>query len=816
MIPWVLTPTLTHARWFARAVAWVLAITATISLIGIALDWSVAIQPLSAWPPLTLVGAGGLLVSAMGLESLARDDGRSLRFAALFGLLVAAFGVIALARRGAFPTPFQATLQTAVTLGVVGLTLAIAAFCRRALGQVALGTGGFVLLALGLASVFVRLVGVSSVFGDGSFGSTPVQIAVGAILTGAAFILLVWTGEPLEGAFPDWIPVGVVLAGVVSTGFLWQALSVRESADVRRLVRHALSGEQAALRREVDAIARLLRQASQWSDSEVGVDERSVRLVELLRDIPGLQAIALLDSSGAPAAFVPTTADIGELVLAMRAAPPPSFAEPVRYLPSRGGTNRFVVHAPACRNGRCQGGTAGLVSTDQLFNRTAGERTSGFVFSITAANNRVPPADWQQSVLLDFGAVHWTLSARPSAATLAATRSSLPEIVLILGLALTAILHLTLLLGDSAWRNARTVERLRLSEALDRATDAIWEWDTQTGRMERSAQLWRHLGYDLGGLKQSFTEWTELIHPDDRDEVVRKLLAHAFDGHEGFEAEYRVATSDGEWHILADRGRAVERDLGGRAHRILGITADVTAGRRAEQALREIDALTTMGRVAAKVAHEINNPLAGIQSAFMLIKAAIPKDHPDFHYTGAIEREISRIGAVTRQLYETYRPDPEDGSGTSVGTLVRDATAFISQVNRSAGVNFDVMIDTLPTVLPLSGAVLRQIIYNLVQNAVDASPVGGRIMVVAEVEGRELVMRISDQGPGVSPELRTRIFEPFFSTKGRSRTSGMGLGLAMVSRSVSSAGGSIEVDDAPGGGACFHVRLPLPKKGTLA
>jgi signal transduction histidine kinase len=113
-------------------------------------------------------------------------------------------------------------------------------------------------------------------------------------------------------------------------------------------------------------------------------------------------------------------------------------------------------------------------------------------------------------------------------------------------------------------------------------------------------------------------------------------------------------------------------------------------------------------------------------------------------------------------------------------------------------------------VVPVSGALLRQIVYNLVQNAVDASPFGGTVDIVGKVERGHLILAVLDQGDGVPLELRHKIFEPFFTTKDATvRTSGMGLGLTMVARSVSAAGGTIVVDDVPGGGARFTVRLPL-------
>ncbi len=237
---------------------------------------------------------------------------------------------------------------------------------------------------------------------------------------------------------------------------------------------------------------------------------------------------------------------------------------------------------------------------------------------------------------------------------------------------------------------------------------------------------------------------------------------------------------------------------------------DVTERRRVEASLREVDTLTTMGRVAARVAHEINNPLAGIQSAFLLIKDAVPGDHPHHPYVGSIEREIERISRVTRQLYETYRPEQDVTGTSSIHLVVSDAVAFLEQVNRSREVRIVTDLAGAPGTVPVPAAILRQIVYNLAQNAIDASPPGGEVQIAAAANAATLQLTVRDQGPGVPEDQRELIFEPFFSTKGKAlKTSGMGLGLSLLRQTVSAAGGTITVGAAAGGGAEFVVILPL-------
>jgi PAS domain S-box-containing protein len=497
----------------------------------------------------------------------------------------------------------------------------------------------------------------------------------------------------------------------------------------------------------------------------------------------------------------------------------------------------------------------------------------------------------------------------------------------------------SVILAQRMLRGAREAERSRISEALERTTDGIWEWDLLTGASVHSPGVWRYLGYDPDAVPPIRDAWLALVHPDDLARLTQEIADYLSGARPSFDAEYRVLARDGKWHTIVDRGRVVDRTASGHPARMMGIKADVTvtrsaahareaaeqrfreifdsgfqyqllldragavvevnqhaldefgvadadirgrlvwntlwwngnapaqdrlraavssalrgltrryeeefaedggatvhleiavksltgeveeqtqllleardlsARRRAEATLREVETLTTMGRVAAQVAHEINNPLAGIQNSFLLIKGAIPTTHPHYKYVGAIEREVARIAAVTRQLYETYRPEHDGHAGASPATVIGDAVAFLEQVNRATGVKVQVVLGAGPTVLPVPGALLRQIVYNLVQNAIEASPAGGMVLVRTLVRDARFELLVRDHGAGIPPESRERIFEPFYSTKsGRLRTGGMGLGLALVRRTVTAAGGTIGIHDVDGEGCEFVVTLPL-------
>jgi PAS domain S-box-containing protein len=255
------------------------------------------------------------------------------------------------------------------------------------------------------------------------------------------------------------------------------------------------------------------------------------------------------------------------------------------------------------------------------------------------------------------------------------------------------------------------------------------------------------------------------------------------------------------------------RDRSGQVIQLLAEGLDITTARQAESKLREVETLSTMGRLAARVAHEINNPLAGIQNSFLLLRDAIPASHPHYAYVGAMEREIARIANVTRQLYETYRPESDGGSHAGVRTVIGDAIALLTQVNRPSQVTIRSELDRLPTEVAIPESVLRQSVYNLVQNAVEASPQGGTVTVRAEAQNGTFELRVRDHGGGIPEAIRPALFQPFVSTKGREvTTSGMGIGLSLVHRSVQAVGGSIEIVDPPDGGTEFVVRMPITGK----
>ncbi len=292
-------------------------------------------------------------------------------------------------------------------------------------------------------------------------------------------------------------------------------------------------------------------------------------------------------------------------------------------------------------------------------------------------------------------------------------------------------------------------------------------------------------------------------------EVLRAAFAEAWNG-KTVRKEMELDAGEGR-HAIIDFSLTPIMDAEGRVVQLLAEGRDITASKQAEDQLREVESLSTMGRLAARVAHEINNPLAGIQNSFLLIKDAVPESHPHHSYVGAIEREIGRIAGVTRQLYETYRPETDGARETSIPNVVGDAVALLGAgQSRCQGEHQGGLAAARPKSYSFPTRCCARHCITWCRTRSRPPRKGEPFRCRPRRRDGMFALRVKDGGPGIPQEIRERIFEPFFTTKPSStRTGGMGLGLSLVRRSVHALGGHVEILDVPEGGTEFVVRLPL-------
>ena len=242
---------------------------------------------------------------------------------------------------------------------------------------------------------------------------------------------------------------------------------------------------------------------------------------------------------------------------------------------------------------------------------------------------------------------------------------------------------------------------------------------------------------------------------------------------------------------------------------------DVTKQRLAEANLRQNEALlaeseklAATGRMAARVAHEINNPLAGIKAAFQVVKKAIPEDYPRYKHVGRIENEIDRIQKIVRQMVDLHRIEQEVASNVRIREVIEDVVSLSEPLCLEHGISVDV--DTIKacdmTLVPENG--LRQILFGILANSIEASPRGETVNIRAETEDGHLRITIADQGDGVPEENRDRIFEPFFTTKDAQTSGGLGLGLSIAKGIAEAFGGTLHFNSQSAQGTIFIVEIP--------
>ncbi len=228
-----------------------------------------------------------------------------------------------------------------------------------------------------------------------------------------------------------------------------------------------------------------------------------------------------------------------------------------------------------------------------------------------------------------------------------------------------------------------------------------------------------------------------------------------------------------------------------------------------ERQKTENEKLATIGRMTARVAHEINNPLAGIKHAFLLVKDVVPPSSEEFEFVGMIESEINRIADIVRQMLDLYRPEKNLPDQFSVETAIRDVITLLKPSTQKHGVTIESVIDASTPFVNMPEGAFRQVLFNLLQNAIEASSRGGRVFVKNDIDAERLTLEISDAGTGMSTEVQKRLLEPFFTTKDGPELNGLGMGLSITRNLLESVKGSLEFDSAPGRGTRVFVNIPL-------
>jgi signal transduction histidine kinase len=232
------------------------------------------------------------------------------------------------------------------------------------------------------------------------------------------------------------------------------------------------------------------------------------------------------------------------------------------------------------------------------------------------------------------------------------------------------------------------------------------------------------------------------------------------------------------------------------------------ATRRAHEAER----LAVLGRIAAGLAHEIRNPLGSITGSIEMLRESAALSGDEQRLCDIIKREAGRLNDLVGDMVDLSKPRPPSAEAIDVASLARDVVALAGNASRASDVAVVYEGPTGAVLARGDGAQLRQVLWNLVRNAIQATSAGSRVSVGLNVRDREVTLAVEDQGPGIPEDAAERIFDDFFTT----RTHGAGIGLAVVRRIIDDHGPMgvrLSVRRADGGGARFEVTLSRDVSG---
>jgi PAS domain S-box-containing protein len=380
-------------------------------------------------------------------------------------------------------------------------------------------------------------------------------------------------------------------------------------------------------------------------------------------------------------------------------------------------------------------------------------------------------------------------------------------------------------------------ERKRVEEALRKSeeryrlfakatNDVIWDWDLLTGEVLWNEALYKVFNYEPSQVLENDEWWGDHIHPADRDRVLNGIHAVINSGGLKWLDEYRFQRGDNSYVPVLDRGY-VARDEEGKPVRMIGAMFDLTERRKAEEALRESEEklqqaqrMESIGRLAGGIAHDFNNLLTAILGYSEITLLNMKEDDALRSNVEEIKKGGERAANLTRQLLAFSRKQVLQPQILDLNSIVSEMD---NMMRRLIGEDVELVIHLQNSLglIKADPSQIEQVIINLVINARDAMPNGGKLMIETfNVDldaddmtqhpngkpGPHVLIAVSDDGEGMDESTREKIFEPFFTTKPPGK--GTGLGLSTVYGIINQSEGHIWVYSEVGNGTTFKIYFP--------
>ncbi len=339
-------------------------------------------------------------------------------------------------------------------------------------------------------------------------------------------------------------------------------------------------------------------------------------------------------------------------------------------------------------------------------------------------------------------------------------------------------------------------------------SNMLWNWDFSNDEVERSLAFETAFGYSHAEIERAIGWWVDRLHEDDKQRVLATFNAALQGGENRTGYEYRFRRHDGTYAHIRDVV-FILRDASGQGIRALGAMTDITAQKALEEERARADRLASVGFLAAGVAHDFNNLVMGIQLNTELLESSLT-DPEDKACLEQIDAACAAMESLATRMLTFSRGGKPERSLVNAAEVVEDATRLVTS---GANVAVDLLLPTNRLLARLDRGQFGQAIGNVILNAVQAMPQGGRIEVDVShcrpPEGLDpaesyFAVTIADDGPGIAADVLPKIFDLYFTT----RPTGTGMGLALAHSIIRRHGGEVKVRSEVGKGTVFQLVLP--------
>ncbi len=374
--------------------------------------------------------------------------------------------------------------------------------------------------------------------------------------------------------------------------------------------------------------------------------------------------------------------------------------------------------------------------------------------------------------------------------------------------------------AEAALRESRDV----LSLAMRGARMGAWSRVIATNRVWWSRELEEIVGLAPGTFEGDEAGFLAYVHDDDKA-LVARAVETAIAERADYTVEFRFRHASGAWRWMEGRGQALY-DAAGMPSMLYGIGIDITERKRADDELRRLnaelsDADRRKDEFIAMLAHELRNPLAPVRFAVEILRLRAAAQPEVQHARETIDRQVTQMAKLLDDLLDVARVSRGKLQMQPVPTSLASVLAMAVETSRPLIISsrhvLDVVMPPADLMIVADPARMTQVFANLLNNAARYTPAGGRLALSAAAEGGHVVVRVRDNGVGISADQLEAIFEPFAQAHGEAKSGGLGLGLALARAIVALHDGTIVGrSDGPGLGCEFVVTLPASTGDEVA